>query len=297
MKILHIDNISRSSYGITQGLNKISHVVHDVKYLNQVDLIIVSDVPSDELSNLIDKNKLWHKTIHYDYRDTLKIEEIANKCLKSFKRSIINRNNNEVIEDLYKIKHISHCALDEYYLNNFEKQYDIGCFFDINDPKHLGIRRFNLIQTLSSLNIKNSLIGKSTGKKQEARLAIFEEDKNNCFYQFLKFQSYCKIIFSAQPSHCEGDNRTWEAMASGGLVFLDKMNSYYINKLIDEKHCIFYDALDINSILEAYDKAKFYLKNEDKRLKIAINGFDFVRKYHTSIERAKQIYKSFKVFL
>ncbi len=35
-----------------------------------------------------------------------------------------------------------------------------------------------------------------------------------------------------------------------------------------------------NSILEAYDKAKFYLKNEDKRLKIAINGFDFVKKYH-----------------
>src|SRR5690606_5405636 len=146
-----------------------------------------------------------------------------------------------LIPDYRAIEYICHCALDEYYLKATEKKYDIGCFFDLNDPEHLGVRRHNLVKTLDSLNIENSLIGVSTGKKQAARMMVVDSRKNNPFYDFLKLQSQCKIIFTAQPSHCEGDNRTWEALASGGLVFLDNTFAPLENPLINEKHCIYYD--------------------------------------------------------
>ena len=299
MNALHFTTQSRSSLGIIQGLDLISNQKkNNINYALNADVIFVSDIVQSQNINFFNKNKLWRKIIHYDYRDTNFLEyEIIENCLKSFKRSVLQRDSDKVINDFSKIEHISHCALNEYYLySHYEKKYDIGCFFDISDIKHLGIRRFNLIDTLLCCKIKNSLIGTSTGKKQKARLAIFSNDFFNEFYTFLKLQSACKIIFTAQPSHCEGDNRTWEAMASGGLVFMDKMFPHYKYPLIDEKHCIFYDALNRNSILEAYDKAKYYLKNNEKRIKIAKEGFEYVKKYHRPINRVKQMIRCFKLF-
>ena len=303
MKIIYLSNNSRSSIGILQGLMKLNFEIKTscdyisfgktilkgnlskTDFLNS-DLIIASDV-INSYKSIIEENNLWHKVINIDYRDTCKTLDYP--CLGSFKRSLTNKDR-ELVVDLEKYYPIWHCALNEYYTKEHTQKYKIGCFFNLKTPDHLGFRRLNLISTLNELNLKNSLIGYSTGAKQKARLAISDPPNNNCFLDFLNLQNKCQIIFTAQPSHCEGDNRTWEAMASGALVFMDKTYHPMINPFEDKKHCFIYDASSKKSILDAIELA---LSLDDETIaNIAQNGYEFVKKYHRPENRIRYIFHS-----
>lgn len=308
MKVVHLSNASRASAGVTQGLIALKcnvKVSKSYKSLGEeifpasmdlqgdmkaADFIFLSSHIDQNLSDFMDEYNLWSKSIHYDYRDTNKLSPIAHKAKTSFKRSLTNGENRNPIKYDKNIIPIAHCALNEYYLQEIpSRDKNIGCFFNQNHLKAMGTRRAKLIETMASHQWENSLVGHSTGQKAKARHAIQENKKDNCFLEFIHLQNHCKIIFTAQPTHVEGDNRTWEAMASGALVFMDIMYHPMQKPLIGGKHCFYHDATKIETIEENIEKAKWYLKNNKERERIAKSGYHHTKLHHRPINRVKQM--------
>lgn len=247
------------------------------------DIIFMNDTIFYE--NFLSKENLWHKTIFYDYRDNTNLVPIPSKTIY-FKRSLFDRHRNK-IQHNRTIRPISHCALKEYFQSS-EKKYQIGCFFDITN-KNLGIRRTRILRKLMSCNFSNSLVGISTAYANKARLAIADSKFDNPFYKFLELQSSCKIIFTAQPELVDGDNRTWEALASGSLVFCEEPMIPMRHPLKDGEHCIFFNSLCDKSLCEAVEKAVYYLNHDDERITITNTARQFIKQYHMPINRVLQM--------
>lgn len=308
MIVTHIGNPSRSSVGITQGLRTLgcdlklsSSYVSGGQTVQEKepdltaamiksDLILAADLVDPAHVKAFNEYGLWGKVVHYDYRDTCTpVNLMLDKAKICFKRSITCGPNRMPIRMINRVTPIHHCALDEYYQPHGERDVDIGCFFNREDPQHLGERRQTLVETLSEYDIPNSLIGHSTGQKQVARLAYIHGESGNCFYDFIKLQHRCKIIFTAQPTHCEGDNRTWEAMASGALVFMDKTYHPIERPLVHGEHCFLFDAEKPQTIRESLDLARRLLKDDPTRQAVAKRGFEFVLRHHRPVNRVRKM--------
>ncbi len=301
MKILHIANSTRCSHIISQGLlqkrldfdidrnyvsfGKIIKEKSKLAEINTYDLIICghANIPPG-----MKKYNLWSKVIFYEFRDSCSINNIMLRGLAYFKRSVTCGEERIPIKNK-QVKPLNHCALEEYFLEEEERTHNIGCFFD-KDNFRLGCRRANLINyLLEKKPFGNSLIGYSTGFAQHARLALFAPPINNPCMDYLKLLNKTKIIFTAQPGPTDGDWRTWEAFASGALVFKDLHYIPTPNMPIDGEHCFTFDASDKKSIDKAIDIAHYYLNHEDERRKIAEKGRKHIRKYHMAKNRINQI--------
>jgi len=134
-----------------------------------------------------------------------------------------------------------------------------------------------LLEFANSLNIKN----KHVGPINEASRGTFDGD----YFSTLK---RTKIILSCQPENWEGDSRTWEALSSGALLFLDETYTPVPNPLEHEKHVVFYNPNDLDDLK---DKIEYYLSHTDEADKIAKNGFNHAMKYHRTINRIDHILK------
>ena len=77
--------------------------------------------------------------------------------------------------------------------------------------------------------------------------------------------------------------RVWDVMGSGGFL----MSNY--QEEIEDYFVIGEDLEVFSSEEELVDKVGFYLKHDDIREKIARNGYEKVRKYHSYDERIKQM--------
>ena len=103
----------------------------------------------------------------------------------------------------------------------------------------------------------------------------------NCLYD-------SKIILHANPDDWEDDSRTWEALCSGALVFIDRMCQPIENPLVEGKHVIFYD-LDEAGLKELEEKILYYLNHDEERERIGSQGREFVLTHHRSINRVNHI--------
>lgn len=179
-------------------------------------------------------------------------------------------------------------------MERLDRVYNVTCLFNKHNPS-LGRRRKNLVEVLSETHFPNSCIDVDGTSPfgNDLRLAIAKPADGNEFRRFIKIQHQSKIIFTAQPDHCDGDNRTWEAMASGALVFLDKTYIPTPKYMQDGTHCIYYDASDKQSIRAAIEKAKWFLANDVDRERIAHAGREHVQRFHKPINRVNQIFMSF----
>ena len=95
-----------------------------------------------------------------------------------------------------------------------------------------------------------------------------------------------KIIITCNPDCWEGDYRLFESLASGALVFCDKMLTPVVHPFEHKKHLIYYDRENIDELSSLID---YYLKNENERLKIAKEGCEYALKYHKCSDRVKEI--------
>ena len=86
-----------------------------------------------------------------------------------------------------------------------------------------------------------------------------------------------KIIVTTNPSAHEGDMRFMESMASGSLVFIDRMLTPFPNPFLDKVHVVYYDN---NNKTDLFAKLDYYRNNVDVAKKIAINGYLHALKYH-----------------
>ncbi len=234
----------------------------------------------------VERAGVLNKTIFYEFRDRCTVEPAFLGGMAYFKRSVFC--GPERTTAVGPFKPINYAALDEYYLDGEERVYDIGCFFDEKNPQ-IGDRRMAILRALQRRNPANSLIGHSTAYANGARLAVNDPPEDNKFLEFIRLQHQVKIIFTAQPWPVDGDNRTWEAMASGALVFMDKCFIPTPDWPEDGVHCCHYDATDPYSVQSAIERAEYYIKNEAERKRIARTGYEFVRQKHRGINRVRDM--------
>ena len=205
------------------------------------------------------------KVIIIDYRDNSK-EVSKIPCLKYFKRSVVDKNTMKIIDYNREIIPISYSLKQEVLefkdIYEYHRNIDISVFFTpginaINNSTVTGYRSkvANFIKkNFSNYNIfvgicgNNSVVGRTT---------IQKDYYNKMFHS--------KIVVTCNPDNWEGDYRTWEALSTGALTFVDNMKTPIINPLINEKHVIFYDR---NNLLELkkkniilFEKPRFSKKN------------------------------------
>ena len=79
-----------------------------------------------------------------------------------------------------------------------------------------------------------------------------------------------QIIVTSNPSDWEGDFRLMEAMASGALVFVDRMFVPRPYPLIEDLHIVYYDN---NNKTEFFQKLDLYRASKEKMASVAAAGY------------------------
>jgi hypothetical protein len=298
MRVFHFSDRGRGAHGVTQGLLELGlTVLVDTGYVSLGrEVLRPADPQQARDCDLVFCGVARHRplirhfrklkdTIFYEYRDRCTPDPAFLGGRGYFKRSVTCGPDRKPAGG--DSTPINYSALDEYYLaEGHERTYDIGCFFDPGNPK-LGLRRGNVLRALQRLDPPNSLVGVSTGHSNSARLAICDPPLRNPFVDFIRLQHRTKVIFTAQPWLVDGDNRTWEAMASGALVFLDRCSIPTPDWPVDGQHCCHYDAADPASVDAAIGRALYYLKNDAGRERVAAAGYRFVRERHRAVNRVR----------
>lgn len=238
------------------------------------------------------KDKYKHKTIMLDYNDHFEYlfdrEDFSWKLY--FKRSLVNRSNNQP-EDFGDLPVLptAYCVVDN--MVHPPENYDVrrsiavACLFDdyIHDNPCFRRVRGALLRFAKKLDARYEFpmqIGVVSEPGPVGRSAINDQYKA-CLYD-------SKIILHANPDDWEGDSRTWEALCSGALVFIDRMCQPIENPLVDGEHCIFYD-LTVDGLEELERKVLYYLQHDDERERIGQQGRDFVLSKHRSIHRINRV--------
>lgn len=97
-----------------------------------------------------------------------------------------------------------------------------------------------------------------------------------------------KILFTATHSEFGdiGENRTWEALGSGVVLFTNKIEAEGQQPYIDGVH---YVKIDLDDMPKAINRAKALLMDEEELKKIAEAGFEFSMKYHSCKARINYV--------
>jgi hypothetical protein len=237
------------------------------------------------------KSRFIRKTIMLDYDDF-----VANVWSRHsfdwfcyFKRSVVVKQQGQLslahFDGLF-IEHISYAAMYNYLAPDIERprNIDVACLFKAATIDHPFNKqgRGRILQFLR----KKSFPGKTTlfdsvsddgapGRKKDCPV-YFDVLRNT------------KILVTCNPSRWEGDSRLWEALASGCLVFVDRMLTPIVHPLIHHQHLFYYDLSD-SGLEKMYREILFFLAEEDHRKRISKAGYDFVRQHHMSVHRIQQV--------
>lgn len=123
------------------------------------------------------------------------------------------------------------------------------------------------------------------GELNQGTMNRFNDVEMRDYFRLLKRS---RIVVTCNPSRWEGDHRTWEAFASGALVFVDRMYTPMIHPLVDGEHCIFYDLSD-EGLRKLENQIICYLRDINLATEIAQSGHNFTMKYHRTSNRIDEI--------
>tara|TARA_Y100000389_G_C17451862_1_gene515425 strand:- start:1011 stop:1868 length:858 start_codon:yes stop_codon:yes gene_type:complete len=245
--------------------------------IDTCDYILIND--DDILNKNIEyKEEYCNKIIILDYNDNSK--KIYNqKCLRYFKRSVVDKKTMKILDYNREVIPISYCLKKEMAkfenIYDYDRTIDISVMFNLNRPGCRGKVANFVNDNFSNYNIHVGNVGRrGTVGRNSIQKAYFEK----------MFES--KIVVTCNPSNWEGDWRTWDSLSSGALVFVDIMMTPIKNPLIDKKHVIFYNRKNLSELKE---KLIFYLKNPDLCKSIAKEGCEYARKYHKPSNRIDEI--------
>lgn len=246
--------------------------------------------------NFIELHQLWHKVIYYDFRDTSDInEDRRQQCLAYAKRSWPvgpKRLPRQDVPD--NVFPTDYAVLDVFCpdeKSNLERDIDVVYMFA--DTPKIGQRRYTVMQALQArtTELGNTVIGSVTVDARKGRQALFLAESDNPLSSYLGILRRAKIVFTAFPTPHDGDSRTWEAMSSGAMVFLDTTHIPHSHPMQHGEHCYRYDASNPASIERAITAAHGYLKDNASRERIAAAGTEFARKQHSALSRVDELLK------
>lgn len=232
----------------------------------------------------------YHKEIIIDYNDWIDTRNVPNNIFplvkKYFKRSIIDKYNNKIVEYSRDIIYLTYGIRSDYLLfdsdynkllnnNDNNYKYDVCCLFDFND-KQPNSNRSKIVLEVGKYD-GAKFVG-TVNRNSERYCSVNEE-----YYNILKNS---KIIVTANPYSYEGDYRLYEALLSGNLVLCDEMlgNKLLKYPFVNKEHLVYYKNTD-----EILELIKYYINNEEERNNIAINGKEYVLKYHKFSDRVNEV--------
>jgi len=225
------------------------------------------------------------KTVLIDYHDSPRWMSGV-PCMAYFKRSWVKlaiKGYGVIKVPISRPKNcypISFAIMDEFITEDNPKR-DIWLTCTLREHgRHLN--RVRVLELLESMKIKGKV---QIGDLNDGSMRGFNYDKMRDYFKIMKRS---RIVVTCNPNPWEGDHRTWEAFASGALVFIDRMFTPIDHPLIDGKHCIFYDISGPGFEL-LQEKIKYYIDNPAKAAAIAKTGYDFTMKYHRTSSRIDDI--------
>lgn len=239
-----------------------------------------------DLLSFINHHKLWGKTAYYDYQDRPRINiEALDKCLAYFKRSWTEdsvRNPLPIQADnLYPLDFgVLNAYIEAAPKEQLERDIDVGCYFRHGNGK----RRQQMLHTLLAADWGNlnTKIGYATAQNSIGRDSVFQPLEENLWADYIELLYRTKVVFTAFPEMWDGDMRTWEAMSSGALCFIDTTYIPSPNYFESGEHCFIYNADDKDSILNAIEIAKGHIDNYKE---IGKRGQEHALRYHRGISR------------
>ena len=244
------------------------------------------------------KDRYKYKTIFLDYDDNPNGVYDADDFhwRLYFKRSCVRRDQMLVVKyGGLDVIPTAYCVVDEMVdpVPSFDgsRAIDISCLFDdqVENRWVYEKGRLRLLSFAKELRAKygySMQIGTVSETGSIGRSAINERYKQ-CLYS-------SKVILHANPDPWEGDSRTWEALSSGALVFLDRMVQPIEHPLVDGEHAVFYD-LSHEGLLTLEEKIAFYLDHDEERERIGRQGREHVLAHHRPINRTNVIIERLEV--
>ena len=228
------------------------------------------------------------KTIVIDYHDRSHFN-CPVPCFAYFKRSWVDRI--ESPDGKYATKKViprpSHyhpltmAIMDEFIINkDMERDIVLSCTLRKTQPWHFNRKR--VLELLEKMDIQGKT---QIGEFNAGHMRRFNEPDMRDYFSLLKRS---RIVVTCNPNRWEGDHRTWEAFASGALVFVDKIYTPMVHPLIDGKHCIFYEMSEVG-LRELRAVIFYYLNNLTEAEVIAKAGHEFTMKYHRTSNRIDEI--------
>jgi glycosyltransferase involved in cell wall biosynthesis len=272
--------------------------------LGELQNIIVAGVKRNQKTSLCDdidesdyifldfrhlQNNLYsithpEKTIIIDYRDN-QYPLFPNPSLLYFKRSVVDRGDGEFCRYDREVRPIGYCVKDAYLALNsrFNKvrDIDVAVFFNCNENPDTARNYYRSAVTQfvkTNFNDLSTFIG-IAGNDGEPGRSGFQE-------AYFSIMSRAKIVVTCNPDRWEGDYRLFEALSSGSLVMSDKMKTPMMNPFIHNKHLIYYDKTNLDTLA---DQIRRLLIDEEKRLEIANNGYRHAMSFHTTEKRIDEI--------
>ena len=224
------------------------------------------------------------KTIIIDYRDQ-QYPLFPDQSLLYFKRSIVDRRDGEFCTYERDVRPISYCVKDAYLeLNsrfNKVRDIDIAVFFNPNENPDTATNYYRSAVTQfvkTNFNDLSTFIG-IAGNNGKLGRSGFQED-------YFSIMSRAKIVVTCNPDRWEGDYRLFEALSSGSLVMSDKMLTPVMNPFIHNKHLIYYDKTNLDTLAGAIRRL---LIDQEKRLEIANDGYEHAMTFHTAAKRIDEV--------
>lgn len=152
-------------------------------------------------------------------------------------------------------------------------------------------RRKECLEVLAKAGFKVKIYGNGWDKADFAK--NFEVYPAINFNNLLEIIVKSKIVLNIVPSFVEGSHeRVFTAMLNGAVAVTDR-NTYYEKEFAEDKNIVMYSWGRLN---ELPDKIYDLLKNEEKRIKIAEEGYKEATKKHTWTVRALSIIQMVEAF-
>ena len=159
------------------------------------------------------------------------------------------------------------------------RTYDVVC--TVRGHAEIQPSRTRVVQWLEEFKSSNLqrrvLVGDTGGHRRKVDTTYFD------------LMQKARIVVTANPSAWTGDFRTYEALATGALVFVDELHTPAPFALKDAEHLIVYDTHDKVGF---FKKLTFYIEHPAEASRIAANGLHFVLTHHRSLSRIDYILRS-----
>ncbi len=269
-----------------------THVVQE--QLRQAGLIImpsVSHFKKPYWLHRIAELGLWNRTVIYEFGDWPKVDDLDVRRAMLY----VKRTRQSGGQEYQRLLYVGYGLLDEYIINTSPKRdIDVLCLFheallgtrNPNEDSRRAMLRdvMDWRETDPELHI---IAGEQTTR--DGRRSVFEAGLDTPFGDYLRLLKRSKIVITPVPDHGGGDNRLWEAFASGALVMsnidlLEPWQGFQAGQHYMEIH-----PLESNYMSVYRDTIINLLANNDVRQQIAAAGCEYALNHHRAVNRVGTI--------